>query len=106
MTNIATNMLNTNILDVLSNMNSSNIHANISIVKQFGIRHTYRTVVEEASVDADRFTAPRAAVMLLTMTLVKTGRRRRHLRRRSAAAACRRPVVEATSSRAERFPKT
>ena len=31
MTNAATNMLNTNILDVLSNMNSSKIHANISI---------------------------------------------------------------------------
>ena len=78
MTNTATNMLNTNILDVLSNMNSSNIHANISIVKQFRIRHAYRMVVEEVAVDADRFTASRAAVMLLMMT----GRRRR-------------PVVEA-----------
>ena len=50
MTNAATNMLNTNILDVLSNMNNNNIHANISIAKQFGIRGTYRTVVEEVVV--------------------------------------------------------
>ena len=52
MTNTATNMLNTNILDVLSNMNSNNIHANISIVKQFGLCRTYRTVVDEAVVEA------------------------------------------------------
>ena len=84
---------------------SSNIYANISIVKRFGICRTYRTIVEEVA-DADRFTAPKAAVMLLTMMLVKTGRRRRRLRRRSAAPAGRRPVVEAASSRAERFPKT
>ena len=84
MTNAATNMLNTNILDVLGNMNSSSKHANVSIAKQFGIRLTYRTVVEEAAVGVDRFTAPRAVVMLLTMTLVQTGRRRRHLRRRAA----------------------
>ena len=106
MTYAATDMLNTNILDVLSNMNSSKIHANISIAKQFARRRTYRTGVDEAAVDADRFTAARAAVMLLTMTLVKTGRRRRRLRRRTAAPAGRRPVVEAASSRAERFPKT
>ena len=86
-------------------MNSSKIHANISIGKQFGIRRTYRTVVEEAAVGADRFTAPRAAVMLLTMTLVQTDRRRRRLRRRAANPAGRRPVVESVSSRAERFPK-
>jgi len=45
-------MLNTNILDVLINMNSSNTYANISIVKQFGLCHTYRTVVDEAAVEA------------------------------------------------------
>ena len=70
MTSIGTNMLNTNILDVLSNMNSSKIHANISVAKQFARRRTYRTGVDEAAVDADRFTAARVAVMLLTMTLV------------------------------------
>ena len=32
MTNTATNMLNTNILHVLSNMNNNKIHTNISIV--------------------------------------------------------------------------
>ena len=53
MTNAATNMLNTNILDVLNNMNSSKIHANISIGKQFGICRMYRTVVEKAAVDAE-----------------------------------------------------
>ena len=106
MTNAATNMLNTNILDVLSNMNSSSKHAKISIAKQFGIRRTYRTVLEEAAVDADMFTAPRAAVMLLTMTLVQTSRRRRRLRRRAATPAGRRPVAEAASSRPQRFPKT
>ena len=78
MTNTSTNMLNTNIVDILSNMNRSNIHGNISIEKQFGIRRTYRTVVEEAEVDADRFTTAKRAVMLLTMMLVvKTGRSRR-----------------------------
>ena len=106
MTSTCTNMLNTNILDVLSNINSSKIHANISIAKQFRIRRTYRTVVEEVAVDADRFTAAKAAVMLLMMTLVQTGRRRWRLRRRTATPAGRRPVVEAASSRAQRFPKT
>ena len=71
MTYAATNMLNTNILDVLSNMNSSKIHANISITKQFRICSMYQTVVKEAAVDVDRFTTARAAVMLLTMTLVR-----------------------------------
>ena len=105
MTNATTNMLNTNILDILSNMNSSKIHANISIAKQFARRRMYRTGVEGAAVDTDRFTAARAAVMLLTMTLVQTGRRRRRLWRRATTPAGRRPVVEAASSRAERFPK-
>ena len=106
MTYVATIMLNMNILDVLIDMSSNKIHANISIAKQFGIRHTYRTILEEAAVDADRFTVARAAVILLTMTLVKTGRRRRRLRRRAATPARRRPMVEAASSRVERFPKT
>ena len=100
MTNTATNMLNTNILDKLSNINSNKIHANISIAKQFGIRRTYRTVIDAAAADADRFTAARATVILLMMTLVQTGRRRWRLRRRAATPARRRPVVEAASSRA------
>ena len=45
-------------------MNSSKIHANISIAKQFVRRRTYRTVGEKTTVDADRFTAARAAVII------------------------------------------
>ena len=52
MTTATTNMLNTNILDVLINMNNSNTNANISIVKQIGLRRTYRTVVDEVVVGA------------------------------------------------------
>ena len=100
MTMIATNMLNTNILDALINMNSNNtISLNmytLNMLNQLiGTHITYRSGVEEVAVSV--------------ATLAKTGRSRRRLRPRYAAPSDllgRRPVVEAASSRVKRFPKT
>ena len=46
MTTIATNMLISNILEVLTNMNNSILAENM-LIQQIGSRNTYRSVVEE-----------------------------------------------------------
>ena len=70
MTTIATNMLISNILKVLTNMISSILAENM-LSQQIGSRNTYRSVVEEVAV-----AVAVAVPMLLTTTLAMTGRRR------------------------------
>ena len=83
-----------------SNTVSQNMYTSNMFNQPTETHRTYRTFANEADVFG--------AAMLLTTTLAMTGRSRRCLRRWYASSPdllSRRPVVEAASSRVERFPK-